>query len=226
MALFDHLVLATSSLDAGVEHLTETLGVTLPKGGEHPRYGTHNHVSSVGPSSFIEIIAVNADAPPRTHPDDTRWFALDDPAMQASIKHAPRLITWVLGTDDIHRDLSIAKDHGFDLGDAVTVTRGDMHWLFSKREDGALVEDGTVPILIEWPRDFHPAPNMTDLGLRIENITIAHPEPDRLSNYFKAIGADGLATVSKSAAFEKTLCTTMTTPTLGSVKITSDSQLA
>ena len=62
-------------------------------------------------------------------------------------------------------------------------------------DDGALVEGGTLPALIQWPRGPHPASAMADLGLRLEALELAHPEPARLESLLQAIGAGPLATV-------------------------------
>ena len=72
----DHLVVGAASLEQGVTYIQEQLGVAIPKGGEHPLMGTHNHLMQLGNDVFLEVIAVNPDAPT---PDRPRWYGLDDP---------------------------------------------------------------------------------------------------------------------------------------------------
>lgn len=55
--LFDHLVLGISDLDAGVERFTARTGVEPVFGGEHPHTGTHNALSALGATSYVEIVA-------------------------------------------------------------------------------------------------------------------------------------------------------------------------
>jgi hypothetical protein len=68
---FDHLVIGAASLAQGVDWVEAELGVTLPPGGTHPRMGTHNRLTAVGPASFLEIIAVDPAAEPPPRP---RWL--------------------------------------------------------------------------------------------------------------------------------------------------------
>jgi len=192
---FDHLVIGAANLRQGVDWAVERLGVALPPGGAHPRMGTHNRLTALGPDSFLEVIAVDPEAEPPTRP---RWFALDDPAQKARLELCPSLLTWVCGTDDIEASLARARDAGADLGRPVEMTRGGLTWLISIRDDGALAGNGTLPALIQWPEGAHPAGKMTDLGLRLEVLELRHPEPARLETQLRAIGAEPLATVVRA----------------------------
>lgn len=190
--VFDHLVIAAARLAQGVDWVAKQLGVALPPGGDHPRMGTRNHLTALGPDSFLEVIAVDPDAPPPGRP---RWFALDDPAQQVRLVRRPALLTWVAGTDDVEASLGRARTAGIDLGRAVEMTRGELTWLISIRDDGTLPDGGTLPALIQWPAGPHPAGAMTDLGLRLERLELHHPQPERLGARLRAIGADHLAEI-------------------------------
>lgn len=189
---FDHLVIGAANLRQGVDWAVERLGVALPPGGAHPRMGTHNRLTALGPDSFLEVIAVDPDGEPPARP---RWFALDDAAQRARLELCPRLLTWVAGTDDIEASLARARDAGADLGRPVEMTRGDLTWLISIRDDGALAEMGTLPALIQWSDGVNPANRMTDLGLRLDWLELRHPDPAKLETVLQAIGADHLAAV-------------------------------
>ena len=52
--VLDHLVIGAASLAQGADWLAERLGVTLPPGGAHPRMGTHNRLTALGPDSFLD----------------------------------------------------------------------------------------------------------------------------------------------------------------------------
>ena len=65
---FDHLVVAATTLDAGVAWVQARLGVTVPFGGIHDHMGTHNCVGQLTPTTFLEIIAINPDATPDRAP--------------------------------------------------------------------------------------------------------------------------------------------------------------
>jgi hypothetical protein len=86
------------------------------------------------------------------------------------------------------------------MGRAVEMTRGDLTWLISIRDDGGLPENGTLPALIQWshhahPGGAHPAGHMTDLGLRLEMLELRHPNPANLDTVLRAIGADHLVAI-------------------------------
>jgi Glyoxalase-like domain len=187
--VFDHLVIGAETLEQGLDWAEERLGVVLPPGGTHPRMGTHNRLTALGPTSFLEIIAIDPDAEPPSRP---RLFALDDPGVRARLHRRPGLLAWIAGTGDIAASLARAREAGADLGRAVELTRSDLVWLLSIRDDGALPENGTLPSLIEWPEGPHPAGRLTDQGLRLETLELRHPEPAKLDRVLSAIGGDHL----------------------------------
>jgi hypothetical protein len=189
---FDHLVIGAASLRQGVDWVEGKLGVAMPPGGSHPRMGTHNHLTALGPDSFLEVIAIDPAAEPPARP---RWFALDDPARRTSLEARPRLLTWVAATGDIEANLAGARAAGAEIGRAVEMTRGELTWLISIRDDGGLPEAGTLPVLIQWPGGVHPAGQMTDLGLRLDTLELRHPNPANLDTVLRAIGADHLVAI-------------------------------
>src|SRR5215212_6108427 len=91
----DHLVVACRSLDEGRGWCETTFGVAPQAGGRHSLMGTHNLLLSVSserhPGAYLELIAIDPDAPPPAQP---RWFDLDDASLQAAIA-TPRLVHWV-----------------------------------------------------------------------------------------------------------------------------------
>lgn len=186
----DHLVIGAASLAQGVAWAEETLGVVVPPGGAHPLMATHNRLTALGPTRYLEIIAVDPGAPAPNRP---RLFGLDDPDVRARLERAPRLLTWVVGTGDILASLARARDAGADLGRAVAMTRGDLAWRLSIRDDGSMPESGTLPALIQWRAGPHPAGRMTNQGLHLEALELRHPEPARLDAVLGAIGAAHLA---------------------------------
>ena len=184
----DHLVIAAATLEAGVAYLEEELGVTVPYGGKHPLMGTHKCLMRLGKTSFLEIIAVDPDAKDVGHP---RWFALDDPGVQASIAHQPRLHTWVCRTADL-TDAIVASP--IATGPSQEARRGDLEWQITIFEDGSLPEDGLFPTLLQWPESLGPngpASRMADLGCNLEKLELLLPDPGHLSNALDAIGFDG-----------------------------------
>lgn len=97
-ARMDHLVIAATSLGEAADYLRGMLGVDFVPGGKHAAMGTHNRLLRPGPALYLELIALDPDAPSPRRP---RWFGLDAPALQARIRQRPRLIHWVARSEDI-----------------------------------------------------------------------------------------------------------------------------
>lgn len=157
----DHLVVAAASLAAGTAWVEDLLGVPLEGGGEHPQFGTHNTLLSLGQSCYLEVIAVDPQAP---RPERPRWFALDSTDLAAG----PRLHHWVV------RPGSMAgRPH------AERFRRGDLRWQLTVPPDGSLEHSGLVPSCISW-ETAHPCSRLPDHGVRLEALQLRTPEPERL----------------------------------------------
>lgn len=218
----DHLVVAAATLAQGAAWCEATLGVTPGPGGRHALMGTHNRLLSLAspayPLAFLEIIAIDPDAPP---PGRARWFGLDEPALQARIAVAPRLVHGVARTAalDAHRaGLVAAGAVGDDEpGVAIAVSRdtpaGRLHWRILVRDDGRLPFGGALPTLIEW-QGGHPAAAMPPSGLTLRALTLGGLPA-------AVLAALDLADVSRQPASEPALSVTLATPR-GEVVLTSD----
>ena len=183
----DHFAIGAASLDQGLAALRDTLGVTVPPGGKHPAMSTHNRVMQTGRESFLELIAIDPEAPP---PGRIRWFTLDDPATQARLAERPRALCWVVGTDDL--DAVVSKSP-VDLGEVLPLSRGDLSWRLTVPRDGSLPEGGLIPAFIEWSPGAHPSGGMQDLGVALKTVKLSHPEAGKLREVLRALQVDHLA---------------------------------
>lgn len=195
--IFDHIALGAATLDQGVAWMREKFGIEMEVGGEHPRMSTHNRLTRTGSDNFFEVISINPAAPA---PAETRWYRMDDPAIRAAVAREPKLLSWIVAVPDIDAALETARSLGLDLGEGIEVSRGDLVWRLSVRPDGDLPEGGTLPVFIQWPEGPHPCMRMPDLGLRIEEIRLAHPDPAWLGKTLDALGVAGMVTISEGAA--------------------------
>lgn len=181
-AALDHLVVAAATLAQGVAWCESTLGVTPGPGGRRARFGTHNRLLKIAtaawPDVYLEIIAIDPEAPP---PDRPRWFGLDDPALQAALADGPRLIHAVARSTmlDMHRWGLITV--GCRPGDPVSASRhtaqGLLSWQILVPEDGRLDCGGALPTLIQWGA-VHPAAQMPDSGVTLQALRL-RGVPDR-----------------------------------------------
>ena len=154
---FDHLVVAARTLDEGVAWVEKQLAVPMAAGGKHPLMGTHNRLMSLGPGRFLEVIAIDPDAP---RPERARWFELDTPAMHERLAKAPALVHWVERTDDIERELAAYADKV----EVIPASRGKYRWRIGVRSDGAFPGKGRLPTLIQWEGAGHPANDLPPSG--------------------------------------------------------------
>lgn len=185
----DHIAIGAADLAAAATSLGRAWGVDIPYGGRHPAMATHNRVARAGVDRYLEIIAVDPDAPAPGRP---RWFSLDDARTRARLAEGPRPLAWVVRVDDLDRALAASP---VDLGEPLAMRRDDLHWRLSVPVDGGLPGDGLLPALIEWPRGPHPASRMADPGLAIAAIRLEHPAPRRIAGWLGALGVDHLAEV-------------------------------
>jgi hypothetical protein len=191
---FDHAALSAGSLEAGLDAFAARTGLTLPAGGKHSLMGTHNCVTAMGPDTFLELIAIDPEAPA---PDRSRWFGLDALPQDAPL-HARALL---YRTDDIAASLALAREAGIDLGEPVALSRGAMTWSFSVRADGAVPHAGVGPMLLQWDQpEPHPASAMSDLGIRLIGAEISTPNPAPLRRLFDHWEPDMVPDIAEGAA--------------------------
>ena len=156
----DHLVVAARTLDEGAAWLEARLGVPMAAGGKHASMGTHNRLLKLDGGRYLEVIAIDPDAPQPARP---RWFELDTPEMKSRLAKSPALIHWVERTDDLEASL------GGDLGavDIVEFSRGPYRWRMGLPRDGLFPGGGARATLIQWggPHPWHALPE-TGVSLR------------------------------------------------------------
>ena len=167
----DHLVVAATSLATGVGWIEERLGVRMQPGGQHAAMGTHNALVRLGPTLYLEVIAID---PSGATPARPRWFDLDEPRMRARLAEGPALVHWVVRSRAID-DARAASD--VEQGEILTLCRGDFEWRMTVPADGHLPARGLVPTLIQWSKPRHPSERLPDAGLRVVALAGEHPEP-------------------------------------------------
>ena len=170
----DHLVVVAHDLAQGVAWCESTLGVTPAPGGKHPLMGTHNRLVGLdGQRSYLEIIAIDPDAPP---PGRSRWFGMD--RLADTVRDTPRLVHVVVRSTnlDMHRWGLVAA--GCNPGTTLSAQRetphGLLRWRISVRADGVRLAGGALPALIEWqgahPADAMDAPQLTLAALEVAGL--------------------------------------------------------
>lgn len=141
--------------------------------------GTHNMLLTIGseafPRAYLEIIAIDPDAPPPGRP---RWFGMDDAGLQQTVAESPRLHHAVLRSPNITmmRLGLINKRH--DPGNLLAAERatpaGLLKWQILVRDDGCIAADGALPTLISWDGP-HPTDAMTAGPVRLRVLRARQP---------------------------------------------------
>ena len=173
----DHLVVGASSLAVGRRWCEATFGAEASTGGVHATMGTHNVllslVSPTHPRAYLEIIAVDPDAPA---PPRKRWFDLDAAGVRERVAASPTLLHWVARSDDIDAAVAWLRAAGHEPG-TVTAServtpRGMLRWRISLPVDGRRPAGGAVPLVISWPGE-HPTDSLPASGVTVESIRLS-----------------------------------------------------
>lgn len=181
MIELDHLVVAARELEEGVSWVEARLGVTMGAGGKHALMGTHNRVLNLGSRRFLEVIAVDPEAPP---PGRARWFSLDEPDMIGRLAKGPALIHWVARSDDIERAVRATM---IGEADILSLSRNAFHWKMGVPRSGRMPQQGIVPTVIQW-EGAHPCDAAPETGCSLERLVLRHPEAARTLDALRAAG--------------------------------------
>lgn len=195
----DHIAVVARTLEEGATYVEAVLGAKPSPGGSHPRMGTHNKLLSLGPEVYLEIIAIDPEAPKPSH---RRWFNLD------AYDGAPRVMNWICRTDDLDAALEAAPAGS---GRPLDQSRADLTWRMAVPEFGRLPYDDASPALMSWGEGgIHPAKRLPEMDLRLTRLDVFHPDADALLADFPALHR--LDRVSVREGPEKRLIATISTP--------------
>ncbi len=189
----DHLVVAATTLDAGIDYVEQHLQVPLQPGGQHRDMGTHNALLHLGPRCYLEVIAIDPTLP---SPRRARWFALDSPRLQQRLRQGPALIHWVMRRSS-PAAAADANDTG-RFGPALTLSRGPFNWTITVPEDGSLPGNGILPSLIHWHTSTHPADALPDRGCRLHSLTAGVDNPESSSSLLRQLGMENFLRLENS----------------------------
>ncbi|HXX85800.1 MAG TPA: VOC family protein [Casimicrobiaceae bacterium] len=189
-AALDHLVVAAATLEQGEDYVEARVGVRPRRGGKHVAMGTHNSVLRLGERVYLEVIAID---PQGNVPARPRWFELDRPEMRAALSASPRLIHWVVRSNDIE---ATRRACPIDPGPVQAASRGEYSWRITIPDDGHLPGGGVLPTLIEWAGASHPADAMPDSRLMLAGLAAAHPTPGLIRATLAALGLSDILKVS------------------------------
>lgn len=193
----DHIVYGVSDLNAGVDELSERLGVRAIPGGKHVGRGTHNALLGLGGRSYLEIIAIDPD---QAQPVEAVSFALDSLVL-------PRLVGWAISVTDIDQRARAARERGYDPGPVQSMSRrrpdGELlEWRLTRhRPDPRLL---AVPFLIDWGGSQHPS-RMSPTGVTLVELRAEDPTPAEVRRFLDALDVELVVDEGPEVALVATL---------------------
>ena len=187
----DHIVIGSADLISGTKILENKLSTQFSSGGEHKIMGTHNNLLKLQSNIYLEVIATNPNA---NKPSRQRWFSLDETGIKEKIKKSPRLLCWVVEVDDIE---DTAKKCGYNPGETLLLSRDELTWKVTVPSNGKLVENGVLPVLIQWPSNQHPSKKLNNSKVSINKISLFHPEPHKIRSIISNLIESDLIHVSE-----------------------------
>ncbi len=195
MLKLDHLTVIAPTLAEGAAHLRACLGLDIPFGQRHEYMSTHNHLLQLGGQVYLEVVALDPDG---AVPPCPRWFGLDDQAsVRAAWESGRRLRGWVARSDDIHAALAGREDI---FGRAVALPPAAPAFDFSLRADGALPLNGAAPCLIDRRGKARNMATIPDLGARLVDFTLEHPDPAAIAALYESLRIDHPPAIVKGDA--------------------------
>lgn len=194
MIKLDHLTVIAPTLNEGVAHVRDCLGIDVPFGTRHLYMGTHNHRLQLGSGRYLEIVAFD---PGGASPGRARWFGLDDQArVRADWDNGRRLRGWV---GEAAAMAPILAEHGGIFGEAVPLPTGNPNFEFAIPADGSLPLDGAAPSLIYFEGGRGSMDHVPDLGARLVSFTLEHPDPATIQALYDGLSVDWPPTIVEGA---------------------------
>ncbi|HYG64991.1 MAG TPA: VOC family protein [Thermoanaerobaculia bacterium] len=175
-AYIDHVLVGVPDLEAGIGAMEGLMGVRPVLGGEHPHWGTHNALLSLGDGIYFELIAVRpgAEAPKFEH---LRSLS------------APTPIGWAVRVDDPREVSSLLRGAGLAPTDTKPGSRQTPAGAVLRWETFDLdPAPAGSPFFIHWlPETAHPS-KTSPSGCSLSRFEIASPDAAELVRLRDALG--------------------------------------
>lgn len=169
----DHIVFAVPLLEEWCDFFERRTGILPSPGGVHPGWGTRNAIVSLGPRTYLEIIA----------PD----FNQNVPRLALGVTPSgpPRVTTWAVVVPELN-----LEDESPLLGGILAMQR--------VRQDGSTLQwrlsdpfadrmSGIVPFQIDWRDSPHPASTI-EQNCRLRRFALRHPDPRAVERAIRSLG--------------------------------------
>ena len=195
--LIDHIILAVADLEAGMDEFEELTGVRPVFGGEHPGRGTRNALVSLGPGTYLEVLALQEGIEEAEGAPGLAEFTALSPW------------GWAASTTDLEGTLALVGSNGFvpsetASGSRATPDGGLLRWETAAIQDPVLAGS---PFFIEWGAESpHPATTSPG-GCEFEALKVMTPDHEGLGTFIGILGLPVEVTMAdgSSEGYEFTL---------------------
>jgi catechol 2,3-dioxygenase-like lactoylglutathione lyase family enzyme len=189
--MIDHIVVATSDLEATRRWLSETTGIEGNAGGVNPVNATQNVLYALAEVGYLELLA--AYEPGRAAAERPLPFGLESLS-------GIRVAAWAAQVHGLEAVIAGAEPAAVPLGPVVAMsrTRPDgvrLEWTMTYPVDGEL--ESLCPFLIDWGESEHPSVTLRAAGtpLRLTRFSLASRQPAQVKAWLDALGVAGDAIV-------------------------------
>ncbi len=160
----DHFVFGANTLSEGSNAIKNILDEDLSEINTHETMGTHNRVISLG-CNYLEIIALD---PKNQKANSNTWFNLSDKIYREKFLKIPKLISFVISSDDFSNSIFFEKE--------LFVYRNKYKWFFKKPNFEYLnkinfTNTNLFPSLINW-QSVSPLNDMKKSSYVFESLEI------------------------------------------------------
>ena len=182
MKTIDHLVYCVPNLQEGIQYFKNKFNIEASYGGRHLEQGTHNALFNIGNQIYFEILAPD---PENKNVKPLRWMGID-------LITEPKITRWGIKSNTIKEDLEILKRVDPELaiskiGKRQKTDGSILNWELSIPLPQPEVE--AIPFLIDWKKSKHPTSGIKQ-ECELIRFTIAHPQPDKLSQILKSLNIE------------------------------------
>ena len=156
-------------------------------GGEHPQWGTHNALLSLGDKIYLEVIASNPKEVSPTHSLPFQTSDVDINGLKTG------LVTWAIRPDDINETHTFLSQNSFNPGEILKGQRAKtdgtlLSWQLSHPNTMHL--DGIIPFLLDWGNSPHPG-DTDDHLCTLKSLIFKHPDIEHIKEIFGKLNISG-----------------------------------
>jgi hypothetical protein len=191
----DHVILAISNLEKGIEQLGDLCGVLPIHGGKHPQTGTENALLSMGPGAYTEVLA----------PQDGVELSPEYQPLRTVRSLTP--VGWAVSTRNADLTIRMLRTAGFAVSEPQAGSR--------QTPDGNVVRWRTfqltvpkiasAPFFIEWDSaTAHPSAT-SPAGCPLLTLELRTPHDEEMRRLLSLLALPGDVTRSETPGLAVTL---------------------